>query len=64
MAGVCKKPKSVVSNPERQEFFNNYKCYVFSHQVDSKNFMMEFQGMGHKWINEEAITTSVTDFCS
>lgn len=37
MAGVCKKPKSVVSNPESQELFSSFKGGV-----------KFFQTRGHK----------------
>lgn len=64
MAGVCKKPKAVVSNPKSQELFSDFKHGVKFFQVDFKSFMMKFQGMAYKWICEEVITTSVTDFCT
>ena len=42
----------------------NVESYVFSGQIQFKNFMQNFQGMGQKWVYEGIITTSITDFYS
>lgn len=53
----------VILRVKRSSLILNVESSFFN-LVDFKSFMMEFQSMAHKWINEEVITISVTDFCT